>query len=167
MNLRHKFARSVALSKQTFRKSLIRYRTTFRLLFRRLYNDGNWPFGFLPLDHAVRHTHTEIGTSSSPPVLLSFRHLCASSTYMLPRRQTINSVTRCPVTWKAKSTTKNGQIAKRKTKIFLTSLRYAYPPKICVFNCLLHESYCDNQKMNVRGLDRLESRCNPEVMKVS
>ena len=66
LNLPYKFAQPFALSKQTFSKSKIRLRT-FRLSFLRLYNDDNWPLGFLPLDQAVRHTHTEIGTSSPLP----------------------------------------------------------------------------------------------------
>ena len=65
VNLRHKFAWSIALSKCTCSKSQIRHQTTFRLSFWHLYNDGNWPLGFLPLHYAARHTHTEIGTS--PP----------------------------------------------------------------------------------------------------
>ena len=70
LNLRHKFAQWIALSKRTFSKS-----QNFRLSFWHQYNDGNWSLGFLPLDHAVKHTHTEIGTSPGPPDF--YRHFDA------------------------------------------------------------------------------------------
>ena len=70
LNRRHKFARSIALSKHTFSKPQVRLPAIFRLSFWHLYNDGNWPLVFLPSDHAVTHTHTEIGTSPEQPTFI-------------------------------------------------------------------------------------------------
>ena len=64
LDLRHKFARSIALSKWTFRKSQIRpnFEQHSGYRFGTCSNDYNWSLEFLPLDRAIRHTYTEIGT---------------------------------------------------------------------------------------------------------
>ena len=67
LNHCHKFTWSYALSEWTFSEWQVWLWITFCSLFWHLYNDSNWPLGFLPLNHAARHTHTEIGTTPGPP----------------------------------------------------------------------------------------------------
>ena len=67
LDLRHKLARSIVLSKRTFSKSRIRLWTTFRLSFWHLYNDVNWPLGFLPFDLRRTDTSESVYMENSQP----------------------------------------------------------------------------------------------------